>query len=87
MRLATPRLIDIPSRVLLRSQGRVAMDVATIARALEEAAKGAVPTTTPSPTAQAQTGTGVAAPAAIAAAAVPIAGVAASEDIGNFFDN
>ena len=46
MRLATPRLIDIPSRILLRSQGRVAMDVATITRVLEEATRGAAPTTT-----------------------------------------
>jgi len=34
MRLANVRLMDLPSRVLLRSQGRVPMDVATIARDL-----------------------------------------------------
>jgi hypothetical protein len=34
MRVADARLIDIPSRVLLRSQSRVPMDAATIARDL-----------------------------------------------------
>ena len=44
MRLATPRLIDLPSRVLLRSQSRVPMDVDTITRLLHEAVAGvAVP--------------------------------------------
>ena len=42
MRLATPRLIDLPSRVLLRSQSRVPMDVATITRLLHEAVSGEV---------------------------------------------
>ena len=36
-RLATARLIDIPARVLLRSQGRVPMDVETILRDLNQA--------------------------------------------------
>ncbi len=31
-RLATARLLDLPARVLLRSQGRVPMDVETIVR-------------------------------------------------------
>ena len=35
LRLAQPRLIDYPSRILLRSQGRVPLDVATIARDLD----------------------------------------------------
>jgi hypothetical protein len=87
MRLATPRLMDIPSRILLRSQGRVAMDVATITRALEEAAKGAVLAAPVPPAEAAAIGAGVSAPAAIATAAVPLAGIAASEDLGNFFDN
>lgn len=34
MRLANARLVDIPSRILLRSQGRVPMDNATIVRDL-----------------------------------------------------
>jgi hypothetical protein len=37
LRLANARLLDIPSRVLLRSQGRVPMDAATIARDLAQA--------------------------------------------------
>ncbi len=37
MRIANARLLDIPSRVLLRSQSRVPMDVATIARDLAAA--------------------------------------------------
>ena len=39
MRLATPRLLDIPSRILLRSQGRVAMDVAQLEIAKARAAE------------------------------------------------
>ena len=37
MRMANARLLDIPSRVLLRSQSRVPMDAATIARDLAAA--------------------------------------------------
>lgn len=36
-RLATARLLDLPARVLLRSQGRVPMDVETILRDLNQA--------------------------------------------------
>ena len=96
MRLATPRLIDIPSRILLRSQGRVAMDIATIARVLEEATRGAAPATTqsvavsPSPAAAIATPiAGVAAVAGVAVVAATIASVPASadnNDLGNFFD-
>ena len=96
MRLATPRLIDIPSRILLRSQGRVAMDVATITRVLEEATRGAAPTTTQplavstSPAAPITTPiAGAAAVAGVAAVAATVASVPASadsNDLGNFFD-
>jgi hypothetical protein len=48
LRLADPRLIDLPSRILLRSQTRVPMDAATIARDLHLAMQG-----TPAPTAAA----------------------------------
>ena len=80
MRLATPRLIDIPSRILLRSQGRVPMDVATIVRAIQEAL---------GPTAAA---TPVSAPAAApsAVAGGTTASVPAdpkNNDLGNFFDS
>lgn len=86
MRLATPRLMDIPSRVLLRSQGRVAMDVATIARALEEVVSGAPIANAPAPTGIPPAAAPVAAPVSSAVAAIPAAAVASSVDIGNFFD-
>jgi hypothetical protein len=35
MRLAEGRLLDLPSRILLRGQGRAAMDTATVLRDLE----------------------------------------------------
>jgi len=41
LRLANARLIDLPSRILLRSQSRVPMDAATIARDLHVAIGGA----------------------------------------------
>jgi hypothetical protein len=50
MRIANVRLLDLPSRILLRSQGRVPMDAATIARDLA-LALGAGVATTPAPTA------------------------------------
>ena len=93
MRLATPRLLDIPSRILLRSQGRIPMDVATITRVLEEAT-GALPATPLSTAAPIATpiATPVAAPiaAAAAAAAVVTAAVVSpdtvGDELGNFFD-
>lgn len=95
MRLATARLIDIPSRILLRSQGRVAMDVATIARALEQATADAATAPPPSavvPAAKVLTATAPVAAAAVAGAATVAATVASapasadSNDLGNFFD-
>ena len=71
IRLATPRLLDIPSRILLRSQGRVPMDVATIALALEAAVSGGATAPT--------------APKAVAAA-VAVSAVVADDGLGNFFD-
>ena len=98
MRLATPRLLDIPSRILLRSQGRVAMDVATIARALEEAVGSVTSATTqPSATTIPQPASIAAPVAAVAVTAVAAVAVAAavesspagsdSNDLGNFFDS
>ena len=81
LRLATSRLQDIPSRILLRSQGRIAMDVVTIARALEEAANGA----TVGPTAAAKAA-GVAAPVAAVAAAALVTDHTAGTDFDNFFE-
>jgi hypothetical protein len=93
MRLATPRLIDIPSRILLRSQGRVPMDVATIVRTIEEAVGG---TAAEVPSAAVATTPVTVAP--VAAAAVATAAVASAtaasvpadpsnNDLGNFFDS
>ena len=100
MRLASPRLLDIPSRILLRSQGRVPMDVATIARALEEAVGSVTPGFTQPSTATIPQAVPTAAPVASAVAVAAVGAVAvavtASEsspagsddnDFGNFFDS
>ena len=95
MRLATPRLLDIPSRILLRSQGRVAMDVATISRALSEATVGVASGTNLPAVAKVPQAPSIAAPVAAVAAVAGIASVASNEsspvgsdsnDLGNFFD-
>ena len=89
MRLATPRLLDIPSRILLRSQGRIPMDVATIARVLEEATGGlsATPPAAVAPTA-APVASSIAMPVAAVAATAAAVVVAdtAGDELGNFFD-
>ena len=81
MRLATPRLIDIPSRILLRSQGRVPMDVPNIVRVIEEALGATtVAAAAPMPAP-------VAAAAAVAGAnAAPLPAESSDNDLGNFFD-
>lgn len=59
LRLAHVRLLDLPSRILLRSQARTTMDTATIGRALEEALGGAAaiaPAPAPSAAAPASAG-------------------------------
>ncbi len=89
MRLATPRLLDIPSRILLRSQGRIPMDVATITRVLEEATGGlsVTPPATAAPIAAA-----IAPPIAMPVAAVAATAAAVvvadtvGDELGNFFD-
>ena len=43
MRAGDPRLIDLPSRVLLRMQGRVALENAAVVADLERLAKGGPP--------------------------------------------
>ena len=86
-RLATARLLDIPSRILLRSQGRQPMDIATIVRALEAVGGGAeavtiTPTQAPNPVPVASQGAPststatIAAGAAVATAAVGAVAVA-----------
>jgi len=91
MRLAVPRLMDVPSRILMRSQGRVPMDVATIVRLLEEAMSGvaAAPAAAPAAKAAVPVAAAVAVPVAAAAAvaatteSTPAAG---GDDLSNFFD-
>ena len=84
-RLATARLLDIPSRILLRSQGRQPMDIATIVRSLEAVGGGAeavTPTQTPNPvpvasqSAPSTSTATIAAGAAVATAAVGAVAVA-----------
>ena len=86
LRLATSRLQDIPSRILLRSQGRVPMDVATIARALEEAARGS---TLPTVAAAATTPTAalVTAPVTAVATAALASDSTTVSNFDNFFDS
>ncbi len=83
MRLAVPRLQDVPARVLLRSQGRVPMDVAGIERLLHEALGDAATATA--------TAAKPAAPAAATPAPAPAAGEskpgASGDDLSNFFDS
>ena len=86
LRLATSRLQDIPSRILLRSQSRVPMDVATIAQALEEAANGATLPATAAAT-RAPKAADVAAPVAAVAAAALVADNATGTNFDNFFDS
>ncbi len=101
MRFAIPRLIDVPARVLMRSQGRNVMDVDAITRMLHEAISGeTVPAVAPAKPAISIPASAVAAPAAVpvaAAAAGAVAGAAAvaatestpaagGDDLSNFFD-
>ena len=85
-RLAEVRLLDLPSRILLRSQGRNAMDQTAVERSLNEALglsgskSGAPVASAPSP---------AAAPIAAASASTPASKPAAapgSDDLSNFFD-
>lgn len=84
MRLAAPRLMDVPARVLLRSQTRVVMDVETISRMLHEAISGepvpAVSAAKPAISIPADyvTATPAAAPAPVPRAATPVAPATAS---------
>jgi hypothetical protein len=82
MRLANARLLDIPSRVLLRSQSRVPMDVETIARDLKAALGAAASAPAAAPAAA------TVASAAAAGAAVGVAAAAAAkpDDDLNFFE-
>ena len=69
MRLANVRLMDLPSRVLLRSQGRVPMGIATITRDLKAALGTSGDTTGPMSAVTPSAAPAVAAAATVAAAA------------------
>lgn len=66
MRAGDPRLIDLPSRVLLRMQGRVALDSAAVMADLERLATG-----TPSAPGGASAASATASPASAAVAQRP----------------
>jgi len=93
LRIPEVRLMDLPSRILLRSQGRTPMDQATIEKALIEAlgigAQTLKPLNTPTPAASpaaaplASPSTTVAAGAS--APSTPAAG--GGDDLSNFFDS
>jgi hypothetical protein len=74
LRIPEVRLLDLPSRILLRSQGRVPMDMETVMANLH-AALGQTPAAPNAPTAKAP----LAAPAASTAAAPAIGGDAESD--------
>jgi hypothetical protein len=87
MRLAVPRIMDVPSRVLLRSQGRIPMDVAQITRMLEEAMGGAPAVAPAASAAPAAAMVGAVAATAAVAAASGESSPAGSDDLGSFFDS
>jgi hypothetical protein len=56
LRAGDPRMIDLPSRVLLRLQGRVAIDPATVKADLERLASGKAAPSAQAPSAAAKGG-------------------------------
>lgn len=89
MRIANVRLLDLPSRILLRSQARVPMDVATITRDLNLAlggAGGAMAAIAPSALAVGVAGVAAAAVATANATTPPTSPAADDEEL-NFFDS
>src|SRR4051812_20003449 len=71
MRTAEPRLLDLPARILLRAQGRGALDIASIVADLNRltGAVAAAPAAAPSAAAPASSPAAAAAPAPAAALA------------------
>lgn len=75
MRAGDPRLIDLPARVLLRMQGRVALENAAVVADLERLAKGGPPVPGDASAATApRVARSAPAPAPSAAPAAPAAG-------------
>lgn len=97
-RLLDVRLLDLPSRILLRSQGRNPMDLPTVEKGLQEAlglgggaAQAAqTPSTAPAAAPAMRAGVPVVAATAVAAAAAPTppsTPAAGEDDLSNFFDS
>lgn len=85
MRIPTARLLDLPSRILLRSQSRVPMDAATIARELAIALGNPAPNITmPAVPTVALAGAGLVAAAAVTA---PTSATPSKDEDLNFFDS
>ena len=85
MRSAEPRLVDLPSRILMRYQGRPAVDLAAIAADLERlVAGGSAPAA--APTAAAASPAGAPTPAAAAPTPAGAAPAAASDDDLDFLN-
>jgi hypothetical protein len=89
MRTADPRLLDLPSRILLRAQGRGALDIAAIVADLNRltgdapAQPAAAPASVAPATARAAAAAAsAAAPAAASAPATPPAAAAPAADSG-----
>ena len=93
-RLAEVRLLDLPSRILLRSQGRNPMDLPTVEKGLQEALglTTAVSLASPSPApaaapaAPAVRDAAPAAPTSAPAPTPPSTPTAGEDDLNNFFD-
>ncbi len=87
MRIPTARLLDLPSRILLRSQSRVPMDAATIARELT-IALGSANASSPAGGPPVVSTVALAAAGAAAVVATPpaVSGAEGDPDL-NFFDS
>ena len=90
MRIANVRLLDLPSRILLRSQARVPMDVATILRDLNLAIDSegvASPVSAAAAPKSALAAPVVAVAAAASAISAPAPANPTDDEELNFFDN
>lgn len=83
LRIPEVRLMDLPSRILLRSQGRTPMDLPSIQKALHEALGTGAQTLAPLSAATPKPAPAAAPLTAPGAPSTPVAGVA---NLDNFFD-
>ncbi|HEX9392751.1 MAG TPA: hypothetical protein VF928_15680 [Usitatibacteraceae bacterium] len=91
LRIPEVRLMDLPSRILLRSQGRTPMDQPTIEKALFEAlgvgAQTLKPLSTPTPVSSPATAPLASPVAAAVAPSAPSAPGGGGDDLSSFFDS